>query len=257
MGTGEQLVTIAAVLVGALTTHATNYLMERSRNRNQLLTRWDDKKVDAYGEYVDAAKLRIAASVPLYEAREGLRETHRPEEDLRDDLAQASLRWGAAFERVMLLGGDDAIESGHELNVVLAEIDWQATGRVDGSLEEWRERHRAAFRAINAFHEAARADLASGAASPARSTRSATCWSRPPAGRPPARPPGTDRRRLPPPVHMCASHGLPRSLPSWGPVPNHAGAVFACGTGRARRDGPPKADREHAAHGVALRVLSR
>ncbi|BDD73381.1 hypothetical protein GCM10023177_19220 [Streptomyces violaceoruber] len=159
MGTGEQLVTIAAVLVGALTTHATNYLMERSRNRNQLLTRWDDKKVDAYGEYVDAAKLRIAASVPLYEAREGLRETHRPEEDLRDDLAQASLRWGAAFERVMLLGGDDAIESGHELNVVLAEIDWQATGRVDGSLEEWRERHRAAFRAVNAFHEAARADL--------------------------------------------------------------------------------------------------
>jgi hypothetical protein len=159
LGTGEQLVTIAAVLLGALTTHVTNHLMERSRNRHLLLTRWDDKKVDAYGEYVDAAKMRIAASVPLYETREGLRESHRSEEDLRDDLAEASRRWGSAFERVMLLGGDEAIESGHELNVVLAEIDWQATGRIEGTLEEWRERHRAAFRAINAFHEDARADL--------------------------------------------------------------------------------------------------
>ncbi|AZM76707.1 hypothetical protein D1J63_18305 [Streptomyces sp. KPB2] len=159
LGTGEQLVTIAAVLLGALTTHVTNFLMERSRNRHQLLTRWDDKKVDAYGEYVDAAKMRIAACVPLYEMRKGLRESHRSEEDLRDDLAEASRRWGSAFERVMLLGGDEAIESGHELNVLLAEIDWQATGRVEGTLEEWRERHRAAFRAINAFHEDARADL--------------------------------------------------------------------------------------------------
>ncbi|MGC9498046.1 hypothetical protein [Streptomyces sp. WG7] len=151
--------TIAAVLLGALSTHVTNHLMERSRNRHQSLTRWDDKKVDAYGEYVDASKMRIAAAVRLYEAREGLREDHRPEEDLREDLAEASRRWGSAFERVMLLGGDDAVEAGHELNAVLAEIDWQATGRITGSLEEWRERHRAAFRAINAFHENARADL--------------------------------------------------------------------------------------------------
>ncbi|CAM5625708.1 hypothetical protein SVIOM342S_03587 [Streptomyces violaceorubidus] len=103
--------------------------------------------------------MRIAASVSLYEVREGLRESHRSEEELREDLAGATLRWGAAFERVMLLGGDEAIESGHQLNVVLAEIDWQATGRREGSLEEWREWHRAVFRAINAFHEDARADL--------------------------------------------------------------------------------------------------
>ncbi|PVD04074.1 hypothetical protein EF913_11370 [Streptomyces sp. WAC04189] len=159
VGTGGQLVTIAAVLVGALTTHLTNHLMERSRNRHRLLTRWDDKKVDAYGEYVDAAKMRIAASVRLYEARENLREDHRPEEELREDLAEAGRRWGSAFERVMLLGGDEAIEAGHELNKLVAEIDWQATGRITGTLEEWRERHRAAFRAINAFHEEARTDL--------------------------------------------------------------------------------------------------
>ena len=142
-----------------MSTHVTNYLMERSKNRYQLLTRWDDKKIDAYGAYVDSAKARIAASVRLYEAREGLREEHKPEEELREELSETNRRWGSAFERVMLLGGDDAIEAGHELNALLSEIDWQATGRITGSLSEWRERHRAAFRAINTFHEAARADL--------------------------------------------------------------------------------------------------
>lgn len=159
MGAGEQLVTVSAVLLGALTTHATNYLMERGKNRYQLLTRWDDKKIETYGEYVDAAKMRIASAVRLYEAREGLREEHRPEPELREDLLDAGRRWGSAFERVMLLGGDDAIEAGHELNTMLAEIDWQATGRITGTLPEWRERHRAAFKRINAFHEAARVDL--------------------------------------------------------------------------------------------------
>ncbi|WP_270890924.1 hypothetical protein [Streptomyces sp. DHE17-7] len=189
VGTGGQLVTIAAVLVGALTTHLTNHLMERSRNRHRLLTRWDDKKVDAYGEYVDAAKMRIAASVRLYEARENLREDHRPEEELREDLAEAGRRWGSAFERVMLLGGDEAIEAGHELNKLVAEIDWQATGRITGTLEEWRERHRAAFRAINAFHEEAAPVLVrqSGQRPTGTQPASATLlrWpSRPPGARP-------------------------------------------------------------------------
>ncbi|MEV0602290.1 hypothetical protein AB0I82_23725 [Streptomyces sp. NPDC050315] len=159
MGAGEQLVTIAAVLLGALTSYVASYLTERNRTRYELLTRWDDKKVEAYGEYVDAAKMRIAMAVPLYESREGLSEARRSEHELREDLGSASRRWGSAFERVMLLGGDDAIEAGHDLNVVLAEIDWQATGRIRGTLEEWRQRHRTAFRLINAFHDAAREDL--------------------------------------------------------------------------------------------------
>ncbi|MFJ9704261.1 hypothetical protein [Streptomyces sp. NPDC101234] len=71
MGAGEQLVTVGAVLIGALSTHVTNHLMERSRNRYQLLTRWDDKKVEAYGGYVDAARLRIAAAGRVYEPRRG------------------------------------------------------------------------------------------------------------------------------------------------------------------------------------------
>ncbi|MFD0551387.1 hypothetical protein ACFQ0X_21010 [Streptomyces rectiviolaceus] len=108
---------------------------------------------------MDAAKARIAMAVRLYEQREGLQDHRRSEHDLRDDLAEAGRTWGSAFERVMLMGGDDAVESGHDLNSLIAQIDWQATGRAEGTLSEWRQRNREAFRAINAFHDAARKDL--------------------------------------------------------------------------------------------------
>lgn len=53
LDTAEQLVTISAVLLGALTMHVTSYLMERQRNRHERLTRWDTAKLDAYEGFVD------------------------------------------------------------------------------------------------------------------------------------------------------------------------------------------------------------
>uniref|UniRef100_A0AAU3H0B8 SMODS and SLOG-associating 2TM effector domain-containing protein n=1 Tax=Streptomyces sp. NBC_01401 TaxID=2903854 RepID=A0AAU3H0B8_9ACTN len=159
MGHGEQLVTIAAVLLGALTTHLTTFIMERSRNKYALLTRWDDRKIDAYEGYVDRVRAGIFLAVQLYEHREGIRPSGKPESDLHEELREAARLRGRAFERVMLLGGDSVVEAGHELNTVALAIDWQADGRTIGALDEWRTRHRAAFRQINEFHEAARTDL--------------------------------------------------------------------------------------------------
>ncbi|MEV0962471.1 hypothetical protein AB0J25_07640, partial [Streptomyces sp. NPDC049910] len=64
-----------------------------------------------------------------------------------------------AFEQIMLLAGDDVVEAAHELNAVALQVDRQANGKVAGTLEEWRERNRAVFRAIAAFQESARVDL--------------------------------------------------------------------------------------------------
>ncbi|GAA2921601.1 hypothetical protein [Streptomyces enissocaesilis] len=50
-------------------------------------------------------------------------------------------------------------EAAHELNAVALQVDWQASGEAGGTLEEWRERNRAVFRAIDNFHEGARVDL--------------------------------------------------------------------------------------------------
>ncbi|WP_314171500.1 hypothetical protein [Streptomyces winkii] len=159
MDTSEQFVTISAVLLGALMTHVTNYMLERSRNRHELLTRWDDKKLDAYEGYVDRVRASIFLAVQLYEHKEGIREGQKSEPEMTAEIRDASRLCGRAFERVMLLGGDGVVEAGHQLNEAVAEIDWQATGRKSGTLPEWRERNRAAFQAINNFHDAAREDL--------------------------------------------------------------------------------------------------
>lgn len=159
MGPAEQLVTVAAVILGGLTTHLTNALAERRRKQHLLLTRWDDKKLEAYASYVERIRTSIFLAVELYEHREGLRERRRDESEIKADMTEAGHLRGRAFERIMLLAGDEVVEAAHGLNATTLEVDWQAAGRIAGSLEEWRERNRTAFRAINSFHDAARADL--------------------------------------------------------------------------------------------------
>ncbi|MFI0718034.1 hypothetical protein [Streptomyces sp. NPDC021224] len=159
MGTSEQLLTIAAVLLGAMTTYLTNYWSERQKIRRELLTRWDDRKLDAYENYVDRVRAAVFLAVELYEHREGIRESDDPEPQLRAQLADAIRLQGRAFERIMLLAGDEVIEAAHDLNAASRAVDWQATGKQPGTLTDWRDRNREVFAAINAFHESARTDL--------------------------------------------------------------------------------------------------
>ncbi|WP_031519797.1 hypothetical protein [Streptomyces sp. NRRL F-5123] len=159
MGTSEQLLTIAAVLLGAMTTYVTNYWSERQKIRRELLTRWDDRKLDAYENYVDRVRAAVFLAVELYEHREGIRESDDPEPQLRAQLADAIRLQGRAFERIMLLAGDEVIEAAHTLNAASRAVDWQATGKQPGTLADWRDRNREVFAAINAFHESARVDL--------------------------------------------------------------------------------------------------
>ncbi|MFI1157453.1 hypothetical protein [Streptomyces sioyaensis] len=159
MDAGEQWATIAAVLLGAVSTHLTNYAMERQRKKHELVTRWDSKKLDAYEGYIDSVRACIFLAVQLYEHKEGLRASAVSEHDMLAEMATAGRLRGRAFERIMLLGGDDVVEAAHDLNALALSVDWQANGTIDGTLDEWRARHRAVFRGINDFHEAARSDL--------------------------------------------------------------------------------------------------
>lgn len=159
MDSSEQLLTIAAVLLGALSTYATNYWTERQRIRRELLTRWDDKKLDAYEGYVDRVRAGVFLAVELYEHTEDIRRSDEPESALRAQLTEAAHLRGRAFERIMLLGGDDVVEAAHSLNAAALAVDWQATGKTPDTLTAWRDRNRAVFRAINTFHEHAREDL--------------------------------------------------------------------------------------------------
>ncbi|WFB08609.1 hypothetical protein LRS74_17305 [Streptomyces sp. LX-29] len=133
--------------------------MERSRRKQALRTRWDGHKLDAYAEYIGRVRSSIHASVLLYEVREEMRTVARTERELEEDLTSMGIAQALAFERVMLLAGDEVIEVAHSVQEATAAIGWQARGVVDGTLAAWRQLHTVAFEAINRFHERARYDL--------------------------------------------------------------------------------------------------
>ncbi|MGR8009644.1 hypothetical protein [Streptomyces hypolithicus] len=153
------MVTIVAVLLGALTTHLANHLMERQRTRYAMLTRWDERKLDAYAGYIDHVRRCIYVAVLLYEVRNDMRSMDRSEAELTLELVEAEGYRGRAFERVMLLAENHVIEAAHAVNQTAAAIDWQARGATEGTLQDWRDLHKAVFQAVNSFHEAARDDL--------------------------------------------------------------------------------------------------
>lgn len=159
MDTSTQLVTIAAVLLGSLTTYGTTQLVEWSKRRETRRVRWDEAKLDAYAEYVGHVRAVIHANVLLYEVSAGIRTIPRSEHDLSMDLTEAGVAQAIAFERVMLLAEDDVVNAAHSVQEATAAIGWQARGVVEGTLDDWRRLNAAAFAAINRFHQRARADL--------------------------------------------------------------------------------------------------
>jgi hypothetical protein len=154
-----QLVTIAAVVLGSLTTYLVNHFTERSQYRRQLAMRWDERKLKAYAGYVGRVRSCIYAAVLLYQTRQGIRPMSRQESELVLALTEADSQRVSAFERVMLLADESVIEVAHAVNEALALIDWTARGVRTYTLEEWRQLHENVFAEINRFHRAARLDL--------------------------------------------------------------------------------------------------
>jgi hypothetical protein len=154
-----QLVTIAAVVLGGLTTYLLNYLTERAQHHRQLRFRWDERKFKAYATYVARVRSCIYAAVLLYQARQGAGSAAQQEPELADALTKADSQRVQAFERVMLLADESVIEVAHEVNEALAVIDWSARGIRTSGLDEWRRLHERVFAEINRFHLAARLDL--------------------------------------------------------------------------------------------------
>jgi hypothetical protein len=159
MDLATQALTIVGVLLGALTTYATGFLVERSKDRRSLVARWDERKLETYVAYVGCVRDVIYASVLVYEAREGVRAIDRSQEELMLALTDAERSRALIFEQLVMLGGPNVVDAAHELNRAVAAIDWRARGLVDATIQEWQELHVRAFQLINAFHAQARADL--------------------------------------------------------------------------------------------------
>jgi len=160
MSVTDQLLTLAAVIVGAIMSFAATSLNERQRSRREEAARWADQKLDAYLEYLYAVKhmARIARCIA---AARGIN-PHEPPmhgEDTLSVLSEAEEKRAQASEKVTLLGNDVTVNAVRDLNKEIWRLEKIARGGLDPDLETWLACNRSLVDAKNKVHQRMRAEL--------------------------------------------------------------------------------------------------
>jgi hypothetical protein len=154
----EQLVTVGAVLVGAVGSYLTSRLADRDRFRRDLLVRWDERRLDAYVLYVTAVKHVYRCAQQALSARlEG--GDSKAADALLAEMRAAEADRSRAFEQVMLLGDAATVQAAHNLNDRLWGLERPARSAEEIDQDTWHERSDEWLVALNDFHSHARQGL--------------------------------------------------------------------------------------------------
>ncbi|MGW4567058.1 hypothetical protein ACWEN3_33235 [Streptomyces sp. NPDC004561] len=145
----SQIVTLAGVLVGALTSYLSVTMAERAKHRRTMATRWDQRKLDTYIEYAACVKEVVDAAKRSWLAEEGSEASR----EFTTMMEEGERRRSALFEALVLLADPQAVMAAHHVNVALWEILGQARAHEPSSaVGEFHE-------LLNKYHERAREDL--------------------------------------------------------------------------------------------------
>lgn len=158
----QQLVTLAAVVLGAGATFSATTLVERAKWKRSLDTRWDDRRLAAYADYANALKKTLEVCLRLAENK-GYPAGFQPID--RDAGLQAfaaadaerTLRW----EAVLLLGSPEAIAAARKWHKALWGFRYFVMD-AEPDHEEFLRSFEAMGHLRNEFYERARADLGVG-----------------------------------------------------------------------------------------------
>ncbi|MFJ3141389.1 hypothetical protein ACIPJM_02850 [Streptomyces halstedii] len=147
-----QIFTLVGVLIGALTSYFATTVAERAKFRREMATRWDERKLDTYIEYLTCVKQIQRAAMAAGRAREqGV--------DASEALAameESENRRSILFETFVLLSNEKAATAAHTVNQRTWELLRMARTPSSGTAEL---RPIPLVEALNVLHEAARSDL--------------------------------------------------------------------------------------------------
>ncbi|MFD7258461.1 hypothetical protein [Streptomyces sp. NPDC059874] len=144
-----QIVTLAGVLIGALTSFLATTVAERARHRRAMTTRWDERKLNTYIEYASCVKEISGTAKRARLAAEG-------SDARRDSLAAmeaAELRRSVLFEALVLLASPEATEAAHKVNLSLWRQEIATRDNTDSPAED------DLVPLMNSYHDQARIDL--------------------------------------------------------------------------------------------------
>jgi len=117
MNFANQIVTLAAVVTGALTTYLVTALGDRARDRRETVRQWVDRKLANYTSYTNDVKnlvtvaRQLAAVNGLHDAAPGI-----AEDRARAMLDEAEVRRSASYESVKLLADASTLHATRALN---------------------------------------------------------------------------------------------------------------------------------------------
>jgi hypothetical protein len=155
-----QLFTLIGVLVGAAASYVGGALMERSRWRRQLSTRWDERRLEAFIRYADAIK-RFTSVAGRLAAGKGLFDLPQPltAEAGLELLAEAELERGYAFEALLLMSDAETISAARALQRQAWVLEQFVRDQRSGTAEAWTSAFRQFQERRDVFYIAARKSL--------------------------------------------------------------------------------------------------
>lgn len=147
-----QIFTLVGVLIGALTSYFATTVAERAKFRREMATRWDERKLDTYIEYLTCVKqIQRAAMAPG-----GAREQGVDASEALAAMEESENRRSILFETFVLLSNEKAATAAHTVNQRTWELLRMARTPSSGTAEL---RPIPLVEALNVLHEAARSDL--------------------------------------------------------------------------------------------------
>ncbi|MYV56988.1 hypothetical protein [Streptomyces sp. SID3212] len=156
-----QIFTLVSVLVGALTSYFATTATERANFRGEMTTRWDERKLDTYIEYLTCTKRIHRAAMAAGRARDQGGDTVYALNEMEENENRRSI----LFETFFLLSNEKAATAAHAANQRTWELLTAAQIPTSGVAEL---PSMPVVEALNVLHEAARSDLTISSSIPVR-----------------------------------------------------------------------------------------
>jgi hypothetical protein len=155
-----QLITVLAVVVGALASFVANRQIDRSRWQREERFRWDNKKLECYYEYANAIMQYINIGYRL-SAGQGFATRVQPMDIIPDtlkalDTAEAEHR--IQWVKISMIGGPSVIDAAGKWHHQARRLERFARG-TSGSQSEFDQAGQERRQAERHFYNAVHADL--------------------------------------------------------------------------------------------------
>ncbi|MDW3847007.1 hypothetical protein NMK34_10370 [Micromonospora sp. BRA006-A] len=167
----SQLPALLGVVVGALGTGLVTFLSTRSQWKRGQSVRWDERRLEAYGEFaqvlkeIQAISLRVLAAADGDKYRSGLDKAAA-----LPRLADADIRHTLAWERLLLLGDAATVAAAQDWREAVWRLEHRAR-EVGETTEPLTDVYQQANACRDRFYDAARRGLGVSGGSVAQSDR--------------------------------------------------------------------------------------